>query len=488
MSGAPPARLLEAWEAARSQPHRSFTIPGHKRADVDLPDALAQVVRDDVPLFGGLDSVKLTAGTLQAAERDAAQLWGADWCRFSTGGSTHGNQTLALSVGKPGDTVLVSRNAHRSTLLAMVLAGLEPVWLPTELDPRFNIPVGLTRTVLQDAIAEHPRAVALFLVEPGYLGALSDLPTRVDLAHEAGLAVVVDQAWGAHLGFHPAYPQHALAAGADAMVVSAHKTLPAYSQACVILARGERLSPSRLDRGFDATHTTSPAGAILASTDGARFVLQRDGHRLLDRLLTTAAAARDRLRDVPGVLVPGPEDFAPGRYDPAKLVVLLAGSGADGVAVERDLIRAGRPVEMADQDTIVPILTLVDDRDDVLELADLLADRIDAHAGPPRPPAAAALTLPEARMSPREAFFADHHTVAVAEAIGQISAEVVAPYPPGVPVLVPGEVVTHELVESLLAAVAHGTRVAYAADPSLRTLQVVVQPPPDRRRQGLPTS
>jgi arginine decarboxylase len=469
------APLLAAWHSFAARVDAPFTIPGHKAIAGALSPALGPVLAGDVPLHGGLDTVKLAGGLLAEAEDRAAGLWGAHWCRFSVGGSTHANQVLALSVGRPGDEVLVARNAHRSTLLGLVLAGLTPIWLPTTVDERYGIPSGVSTSDLRAAVAAHPGARAVLLVEPSYLGAVGDVAALITIAHEAGLLVLVDQAWGAHFGFHPDYPAQALALGADAMVLSAHKTLPAYSQASLVLARTDRLDRHRLDRAFEAAHTTSPAGSILASIDGARALLATRGADLLDAQASRVAAARIRLRGIPGVEVPGPADFRPGRFDPAKLVVLLGGHGADGIAVERDLIAAGVPVELADQDTIVPIVTLADTDATVDRLVDVLTAGLRAHPGPPRPRVPVAFEPGEAAMTPRAAFFADHVTVPVAEAVGRVCAEVVAPYPPGVPVLVPGEVVTVAALAALSAARRAGTRIAYAADPGLASLQVVAQ-------------
>jgi arginine decarboxylase len=470
------APLLAAWLEQTSGEITPFTIPGHKRAAGRLSLALAAVLAGDIPLYGGLDSVKLSGGMLSDAEARAATLWGADWCRFSTGGSTHANQALLMAIGRPGDAVLVSRSAHRSTLLGLVMAGLEPVWLPTELDDRFGLPIGVGEPVLRKALAARPDAKAVVLVEPSYLGTVSDVPALIGLAHSADIPVLVDQAWGAHFGFHPAVPAHAISQGADALVTSAHKTLPAYSQASILLARTQRLNPARLERAFEAGNTTSPAGSILASTDGARSLMAARGTELLESTVNTVTAARQQLRRIRGVLVPGPEDFAPGRFDPAKLVVLLAGTGASGIDVERDLLGAGLPVEMADHDTVVPIVTVADTERSVARLVDALTAAVVRHAGQPRPVTSSVQWGPAAiaAMSPRDAFFADHATVDAAAAVGRVCAEVVAPYPPGVPVLVPGEVVTAEVMRSLHAMHASGTRLAYAADPTLQTLQVVV--------------
>ncbi|MCL2779987.1 MAG: aminotransferase class V-fold PLP-dependent enzyme [Actinomycetia bacterium] len=484
------APVFTAWQAATRADTAPFLIPGHKRRAGDLDADLGRLLWADVPLYGGLDTVKLSHGTLAEAERRGARLWGADWCRYSTGGSTHANQALCLALGQPGDTVLVTRSLHRSTLLGLVLAGLRPVWLPTELDERFGLPSGLSLDGLRRAIAAHPEAVAVLCVEPSYLGTVSDLAAVVAIAHEAGLAVVVDQAWGAHFGFAPGYPPHALALGADALVTSAHKTLPAFSQGSIALARGDRLDRDRLERAFEAGHTTSPSGAILASVDASRALLASPmGRALLDRMRALVDESRRELAAL-GLRGPGPEDFPPGRFDPAKLVLSTAAAGVDGLELESELIAAGLPVELADRDLVVPLVALVDTPATLRRLLDAVAAfarRAPRHPRPVTTPAAWRLSAGEPALTPREAFFARHRRVPVRSAIGAVSAELVAPYPPGIPVLVPGEVITGEVVELLADAVAAGARIAYAADPTLRTLQVVdgapvCAPPPTRRR------
>ena len=443
-----------------------MAVPGHKQRQ----DLTGAVVAGDAPLYGGLDSIKHADVPRAEAERRAAELWGADWCRFSVAGSTHGNQALALGLGAEGREIIVTRILHRSLLLGLVLAGLRPVWVRPEMDAKTGLPAAVAVSTVRAALAEHPDACAVFLGDPSYVGTTGDLAGHAAAAHAAGAPLLVDAAWAAHLGFHPDLPPHAIAAGADAMVTSAHKTLPAYTQGALVLARTERLDVARLNRAFDATHTTSPAGSIMASVDAARALLARDGERLCARLLRGVAAARKRLREVPGVdVLDGPG------VDPAKLVVLLAGTGAHGGLVEADLVAAGMPVEMGDRDTVVPIVTMADDEERIEAFTEELIAAVERHRGQPRRPAAtAAWTVrPQTVLAPREAFFAPNETVAGSAAVGRISAELVAPYPPGVPVLAPGELITTEALAALREVAADGGRIAYAEDPTLATFQVV---------------
>jgi lysine decarboxylase len=475
------APLLRSWLDFTAQvadgATTPFTIPGHKQRTTLVGD----VVRGDVPLYAGLDTMGLAHGVLADAEGRAAALWSADWCRFSVGGSTHGNQALALAVAAPGDEVVVSRTLHRSMLLGLVLAGLRPVWVHPDVDTVTGLPTSVPVRAVEAALAEHPGARAVLLGDPSYVGTTGDLPAHAAAAHTAGVPLVVDAAWAPHFGFHPDLPPHALAQGADAMVISAHKTLPAWSQAAVVLARtttsGGRFDPDRLERAFEATHTTSPAGAILASTDAARALLAGHGERLLTDLLAIVAITKERINAVPGLSALNSPLPGGGRIEPAKLVVQLAGSGASGPAVEAELIAAGLPVEMADRDTIVAIVTISDDAGTLGRFTDVLLGAVERHRGEPRRPvpSSAWTVAPQTAMPPRDAFFASHETVPAARAVGRVSAELVAPYPPGIPVLAPGELVTAEALDALAATRAGGGRIAYAADPTLATLQVVAR-------------
>lgn len=467
------APLYAAWRRRVRSDAMPFTIPGHKRRAGSLAPDLGRLLDADVPLYGGLDTVKLADGVLLDAEQRAASLWGADVCRFSTGGSTHANQALCLTLGQPGERVLVARNAHRSVVSGLAIAGLTPTWLPIQSHPATGAPLGLDPDVLRGALEQDPGVVAVLLTDPNYQGVSTDLPAVVDAAHERDLPVVVDQAWGAHLGMAPDYPPHALQCGADAMVTSAHKALPSFSQAALVLARTQRIDPSRLQRAFEATATTSPSGAILASIDAARaFLASEAGRSALADLARLAAEARNGLRSL-GLGVPGPQEHPGGRFDPAKLVVHFGTTGHDGLAVEQALLEHGIAVEMADRDTLVAQVGFTDDESTIRALVGGIRAGLAAAPGPARRHAARTPPIPPSRLDPRTAFFADYDTVHRASSAGRISAELVAPYPPGVPLLVPGEVITPATLNALAASLAAGNRIAYAADPSLATLQVV---------------
>jgi lysine decarboxylase len=360
-------------------------------------------------------------------------------------------------------------------LLGMVLVGVTPVWVSPEVDPVTGLPTRVPVERVERALAEHPAAKAVFLVEPTYVGTLSDIAAHAEAAHAHGIPLVVDQAWGAYFGFHPDLPRHSLQLGADAMVTSAHKTLPAYTQSALVMARTERIDPDRLDRAFEATATTSPSGTIAASADAARALLERDGERLLENLLQIVDHARDRLRKISGLVLLDDVVDRSVIVDRAKLAINVSGTGANGLAIEDHLIAAGMPIELADRDTVVPVISMNDDLSSVDRFVDGIGEAIERERSTPRPvrPAISWTVEPKVVISPRDAFFAPHLTVPADEAIGRVSAELIAPYPPGIPVLAPGERITSEAVEGLRQVMADGTQVRYAADRTLATFQVV---------------
>ncbi len=469
------APLLDAYLKYFERGGPAFTIPGHKQKAHKLDAGLGAVVDRDIPLYGGLDEIKLTHGTLKRAEQMAAEYWRADYARFSTGGSTHANQAIILALGQPGQKVAVSRTAHRSVLSALVLAGLEPIWMTPEIDPVTGFPIGIGLREIQRALKENP--IAILLTEPGYLGTMSELGPIVAAAHAQSIPVVIDAAWGGHFGINNKFPRNCLQLGADVLVTSIHKALPGYSASALLLAQGKYIDLARVEQSFETTHTTSPAGAPLASIDGVRALLSLRGKELLENLLQNVDDFKARIQShfqLPIFLYAS--DFPAGRFDPTKIVLRANQLGASGVDIENELVRFGIRVEMADRDTMVFLATIADTSDDFALLADRLIPILQKLQKEPRPSATALSwsVVPQVGTTMRNAYFAQTEMVAADKATGRISADLIAPYPPGVAVIAPGEVLTEQIVVGLAAAQAAGVRIAYATDTSLATYRVIL--------------
>ena len=467
------APLLDAYLSYFETERTAFTIPGHKQKAHRLDEGLGAVVDTDTPLYGGLDEIKLTEGTLKKAEALAASLWGADYARFSTGGSTHANQAIILALGKPGDKVAITRTAHRSVLSALVLTGLEPIWLTPEIDAATGIPTGIPVSELERVLDQKP--IALLLTEPGYLGTISELSALIKKAHENSIPVIVDAAWGGHFGFNSQIPQHVLQLGADALITSVHKALPGYSASALLLAQGKLLNLDRIEQSFETTHTTSPAGAPLASIDGCRALLQKRGDQLTGQLLSHVVGFKEAVQaNFNETIFLNPANFPAGRFDPVKIVLRANILGLSGVDVERELQKVNIRVEMADQDSIVFLATLADNAEDFKILENALVPILKALQGPTRTTQTSLSwsVVPTVAMSIRDAYFADTEFVSAKDAVGRISADLIAPYPPGVAVVAPGELLTEQIVNGLAATQRAGVRIAYASDSTLATYRV----------------
>jgi lysine decarboxylase len=470
------APLLDAYLSYFESERLPFTIPGHKQRASRLDAGLGALVDSDTPLYGGLDEIKLTHGTLIKAEKLAANFWGGDFARFSTGGSTHVNQAVILALGKPGDKVALSRTAHRSVLSALVLAGLEPLWLSPDIDSATGVPTGISVTEFEKVLSEKP--IALLLTEPGYLGTLSDIPALITKAHEHSIPVVIDAAWGGHFGFHPELPRHVIQLGADALITSTHKALPGYSASALLIARGQYLNLDRLEQSFETTHTTSPAGAPLASIDGCRALLQTRGEELLGQLISNVKDFKVLIqKEFSQEIFLNPANFVAGRFDPVKVVLRANQLGASGVDIEKAIGALGVRVEMADRDTVVFLATLADTAQDFTRLATILIPVLKKLATTPRETATALSwsVIPQKGISMRDAYFAKTEMVSAKDALGRISADLIAPYPPGVAVVAPGEILTAQIIDGLSASKSAGVRIAYATDSSLERYRVVTR-------------
>jgi lysine decarboxylase len=463
---------VDAWRRARAEPRHPLQIPGHKNQFANDEtalgaDLLAELVRDDIPQQGGVDDNAFSHRYLEQAEALWAAAVGADHCRFLVGGSSQGNIAALSAVARPGLPVAVDRTSHRSTHAALVITGARPVWVHPRIHPEFHIPVGMTPGRI--AAIEEPVS-AVFVTSPSYVGTLSDVAALSAAAHDRGVPLVVDQAWGAHLDFIAG--RGALASGADVSVTSVHKALMGYSQTAVVSMRDGRVARAHLDRCVDLVATTSPSGTLFASIDATRAVMEREGAAALDTTIGLVQRMRRRLAGIAGLVVADESNMGCAIY-PFKVTLFLPGTGVSGFDRGGAVAARSRP-EAADRDTLVLTVTLMDDAAFVDEATRIITTLIDQRRGDARAatPTSVWRIDPDVVVTPREAFFATRRRLRLVDAVGEVSAEQFCPYPPGVPLLAPGERVTQETVEAIVAAGRIG-RVAYSSDPTLETIEVI---------------
>jgi arginine decarboxylase len=462
----------------------NFHTPGHIQGKGAHPAFLEafgpQVLRLDLcPGLGDLDGGPHSA--LAQAQALAAEAYGADRSWFLVNGSTVGNQIMLISTCHPGEVVLTSRNTHKSIICGLVVAGARPVYIPPELDPDSHIAHGVTPEAVELGLSAHPEAKAVLIVSPTYYGACSDVAGIADVTHNHGVPLLVDEAWGPHFPFHPSLPAHALSLGADMAVTGIHKLLGALLQASMVHVQGPLVDGDRVEVVTAMVQSTSASALLRASLDVARMQMVTEGEQLLDRTISLADEARDWIETHPRLSCLGKDlvgQHGVVAVDPTRLVVNVTATGRTGYQVDRLLHQEHLvTMELSDFANVLADVTIGHDRRDITRLADALRAIADDPAGDGLNPTGyveeALRVLPEQVLSPSQAFHAPQERVPLAHAAGRVSAEMAATYPPGIPVLVPGERLTPALVEHLAAQVNAGGRIVGPADPRLSTIGVV---------------
>lgn len=447
-------------------------IPGHKMRygrpgpSPFAADLLAELIRDDIPLQGGADDNVFSGRYLEQAEALWSAAIGADHSRFLVGGSTQGNIAALTSVVAPDVTICIDRTSHRSAHAGLVTSGALPRWILPRIHPDFGVPVG----VHVDDV-DMTDAYALFVTSPAYVGTITDVRALADVCHARDSVLIVDQAWGAHLDFMSGRGAHAQ--GADVVTTSVHKALTGYSQTAITSLKGPRVLPSTLTHGVDLTATTSPSATLLASIDATRVAMVREGSARLALLAEAVHDARIALSAIPGVVCLN-EELLGCDMDPLKITLFVPETGTTGARIASRLWDEGIGVEAADADTVIMTVTVADEPEDLALVVAAIRAIVDEQRGDPRPaaPADTWRIQPDVVMTPREAYFAHRRRMPLRDAVGQVSTEQFCPYPPGVPLLAPGERVTQEVVEAIGVA-GRMTRMAYCSDPTAETIEVV---------------
>jgi arginine decarboxylase len=439
----------------------------------------------DIPaLMWGID-VGVEPTPFGEAQRLAAEAWGARRSWFLVNGASQGNHVALLTLAHRGREVVLQRNAHSSTIDALVLSGLRPVFVAPEVDPDLHIAHCMTPEALDGALAGAPDAVGATVVSPTYFGAVADVAGLAEVAHSHGVPLVVDEAWGAHLAFHPDLPAHALSLGADLVVSSMHKIVGSLTQSALIhVGHGGLIDDEVVDRCVTLVESTSPSALLSASLDSSRRAAAIDGRALLHETLRGLADTREGVREVPGLdvlderLVGQPGVFA---YDPLRVTIDVRGTRATGYALARVLREQDDvQVELAGENVLVTVFGMGEDVVAAGErLVAALHRAVDVLSAEERDPAAEAFAPPppwgELALTPREAFLGPQEVVPVEEAVGRVAAESLAAYPPGIPNVLPGERLTAETLEYIQQTLAQGGSLRGASDRELRTLRVAVE-------------
>ena len=489
MSGQDRTPYLDALSEYADRDPGRFHVPGHKGgvgADPALRAALGErTLALDIPaLTWGID-VGEEPTPFEEAQQLAAEAWGARRTWWLVNGASQGNHVALLTLGHRGTEVVTQRNAHSSTIDALIMSGLRPTFVAPELDPDLYIAHCMTPEALDRALEETPGAVGATVVSPTYFGAVADVAGLAEVAHARGVPLIVDEAWGAHLAFHDELPAHALTLGADLVISSIHKIVGSLTQSAMIhLGHGDLIEEGVVDRCVTLIESTSPNALLFGSLDAARRSAAVHGSALLGETLEALRRTREAVREIPGLdvldetLAGSPGVFA---YDPLRLAVDVRGTGASGFELAR-LLRVNDDVlmELAGENVMVAVFGMGEDAAAAgARLVAALRNAVEVLGESPRPVGPHAFAPPppwgELVMTPREAFLGPQEIVPTEEAVGRVAAESLAAYPPGIPNVLPGERLASETLDYIRQTLAHGGSLRGASDRELRTLRVALE-------------
>ncbi len=478
--------VLDALAAYHEAGQTPFTPPGHKQgrgADPRVRAVLGDAVfRSDVLATSGLDDRTSSHGIVEEAQALMAEAVGAEHAFFSTCGSSLSVKSAMLSVAGPHEELVVGRDAHKSVVAGLILSGIRPVWVDPQWDPERHLAHPPSPQAFEEALAGHPDARGALVTTPTPYGTCSDLAAIAEVCHRRGVPLIVDEAWGAHLPFHPDLPAWAMDAGADVCVTSVHKMGSGLEQSSVFHLQGDLVAPEVLKGREDLLGTTSPSVLVYAALDGWRRQMVQYGKTLYDDALGLAGRVRDRISRIDGMHVEDRDDFCgPGKasdLDPLQVIVDISACQVTGYRAADWLRRHHRiNLHVSDHRRISAQLTHADDDRTAGVLLAALTD-FAAHAPrlrtgqPVYVPPPSGLRLEQAVL-PRDAFFGRTEQVPWERAEGRVAAEMLTPYPPGIPAALPGERLTMDVLRYLRTGVEAGMVVPDAVDTDLTGVRVL---------------
>ncbi|MEQ6376189.1 aminotransferase class I/II-fold pyridoxal phosphate-dependent enzyme [Bacillaceae bacterium S4-13-58] len=462
-----------------------FHIPGHKRGrgmDPEFKNFIGDnALSIDLINIGPLDDLHHPHGMIQEAQQLAAKAFGSDYTFFSVQGTSGAIMAMVMSVCKPGDKIIVPRNVHKSVTSAIVFSGATPVFIHPEVDSRLGISHGIAPEAVEKALNHHPDAKGVLVINPTYFGIAADLKRIVDIAHERNVPVLVDEAHGVHIHFHEDLPMSAMQAGADMAATSVHKLGGSLTQSSVLNLREGLIHHEHVQSILSMLTTTSTSYILLASLDVARKQLATRGQELLDYALSLSDKARKAINEIPHLYCVGDEiltSSASYDIDPTKLIISVKQLNVTGYEVELWLRENYNiEVELSDLYNILCLITPGDiesDVDTLIQALSHLSKELENQAKADWDQVEVYIPeIPLLAISPRDAFYSETEIIPLKEAEGRISAEFVMVYPPGIPIFLPGEIITFENIDYIRKNLEAGLPVQGPEDETIENIRVI---------------
>ncbi|MGG1618298.1 aminotransferase class I/II-fold pyridoxal phosphate-dependent enzyme [Paenibacillus sp. NRS-1782] len=471
---------------AQSNPVQ-FHIPGHKKgvgADPEFREFMGDnAFSIDMINIAPLDDLHQPTGVIEEAQKLAAEAYGADYTYYSVQGTSGAIITMIMSICLPGDKIIVPRNVHKSIMSAIILSGAKPVFVSPVSDENLGIHHGITTKSVRRALERHPDAKGVLVINPTYYGVCADLKEIVDLAHSYNVPVLVDEAHGVLIHFHPDLPMSAMEAGADMSATSVHKLGGSLTQSSILNVNTKNgyVNPQRVQTIFSMLTTTSTSYILLASLDTSRRNLALNGHEIAQRALDLAEYCRAEVNKIEGLYCFGSEILgteATYDYDPTKITVHIRHLGLTGYDVENWLRQNYNiEVELSDMYNILCLVTPGDTKEDIEILLKALRELASTHysTGQQHELDVKIQDIPQLSLIPRDAFYGDTEVVPFKESAGRIIAEFIYVYPPGIPILLPGEVISQDNIDYIVDHVEVGLPVKGPEDRTVHQVKVIVE-------------
>ncbi len=460
-----------------------FHVPGHKKGvgmDEEFKDFIGvNPFKIDVTVFKLVDSLHHPTGPIKKAQLLAADAYGSDAAFFSIHGTSGAIQAMIMSVVSSGDKILVPRNVHKSVTAGIILSGALPVYMQPELDKKVGIAQGVTPETVEATLKDNPDAKAVLIINPTYYGVATDIKKIADIVHSYDIPLIVDEAHGPHLGFNDKLPVSAMEAGADICAQSTHKIIGALTQCSLLQVKSKYVDTHRVQQILNLLQTTSPSYILMASLDCARRQIALHGKELLDSTIELAKYARKEINAIPGFYCFGEEILGePGVYavDPTKITVTCRDLGITGY--ELDTILAEKyhiQVELSDLYNVLAVGSFGDTKESIDGLINALREISEDYSNRKnkKPDFLDIPAIPESALIPREAFNSKKVSIPIKESVGMISGEFLLAYPPGIPVLCPGEIITQEIIDYVYELKEAGLYVQGTEDPQVEHIKIV---------------
>ncbi len=473
--------LVNALLKSSKQAHAAFYAPGHKQgkgSNSNIKNLIGTTaLTADLPELPELDNLFAPAGVIAESQQLAAKTFGATKTWFLINGSTCGIIAAILATCRAGDKIILPRNIHQSAIAGLVLSGAIPIFINPEYDAKEGLAYNLTSTAVKQALIEHPDTKAVMILHPTYQGVCSDLAAITEITHQYDIPLLVDEAHGAHFAFHPNLPPSAMSVGADLTVQSTHKVLSAMTQASMLHLQGNRVCDRQISKALQLVQSTSPSYLLLASLDAARQQMATEGRELMNKTITLALEARQKLAAISNLSVFEPP-IQPGCHhlDITRLTINVSQLGITGFEADEILHEQLKVTcELPLLHHLTLIISLGNISEDIQQLIHACQTLSQNYIPTPLPPYTPTSLPPctSTTLTPREAYFAPTQTIPLPEASDRVCGELICPYPPGIPLLMPGEIITLEAIAYLQEAITAGITITGCNDPTLKTIQIL---------------